>query len=352
MDDRPPAASPGLQAGEANEGSSRVPAATWWVLALGSGATSLLAARLANPLAIDDALSSALLFLLGPAAVILLLGKLNRLFGLVAAILFPFCWLYVASDPTDGATVWLVPVAGGIVVAATALRSHRRLSRAGTVAVAAAIAVVVFLLPMPSAQTEPTTLLIGIDGATWVRLDPLVESGRLPSLERLMEGGRRARLRSLPSMFSPQIWSTIATGCLPEVHGIWDFGYMQSDFRVGRLWDRMRLDGIPAGTCGWYFTWPPPRQLSRNDFVIPNTLAPDATTFPPGYGFYWQLRSTEHPRGTEKTPYAVAALWAFKHGVRLSTLRTAFARLLASTASPGSRPISTVRWWSPIFSGR
>ena len=186
-----------------------------------------------------------------------------------------------------------------------------------------------FFAPLPStAPVAPTTLLIGIDGATWDRIDPLSESGKLPNLKRLMEGGRRARLRSLPSMYSPQIWSTMATGCLPETHGILDFGNTQSDFKVGRLWDRMHLDGRSSGVCGWYFTWPPTKGLGANDFVIPSTLAPDASTFPPEYGFYWQLWAREHPRGKETIPYLVVVLRAFKHGVRLSTLRGAFVEVV------------------------
>jgi predicted AlkP superfamily phosphohydrolase/phosphomutase len=314
------------------EGRRRLGAsAAFWTLAvLGSGATSLLAVRLANPLAIDDGVAIALLFFVGPALFTLMLGALARPLGLSVAILCPFIWLMVASDSTDSPALWLVPLLGGLAVGWTAVRLQRLSSRWIPVAVAAVVAIVVFLAPLPSmAPDAPSTLLIGIDGATWDRIDPLVEAGRLPNMKRLMDGGRRARLRSLPSMFSPQIWSTIATGCLPEAHGIWDFGYVQSDFKVGRLWDRMRTDGMSAGTCGWYFTWPPPPGLGDHDFVVPNTLAPDDTTYPPGFGFFWQLRSTEHPKGTEKTPYAVAALRAFRHGVRLSTLRRAFSETVA-----------------------
>ncbi len=302
----------------------------WWVVVAVSGATSLLAARLANPLAIDDALAVALLFFAVPAVAVLILGAFHRLLGVASAALFPSGWLLVASDPTDSALLWLVPVIGAILVAVSAARLNRRSSGLGVAAVAALLVAAVFFTPLPSQPPlTPTTLLIGIDGATWDRIDPLVQSGRLPNLERLMEDGRRARLRSLQSMYSPQIWSTIATGCLPEIHGIWDFGNTQSDFKVGRLWDRMHLDGRSWGVCGWYFTWPPPEGLGANDFVIPSTLAPDASTYPPEYAFYWQLWAREHPGKSETVAYGVAALRAFKHGARLSTLRGAFTEVVA-----------------------
>jgi len=99
--------------------------------------------------------------------------------------------------------------------------------------------------------------------------------------------------------------------------------------KVGRLWDRMRLDGRSFGVCGWYFTSPPPKGLGVNDFVIPSTLAPDASTYPPEYAFYWQLWARAHPNMSQTVPYATAALGAFKHGVRLSTLRGAFLEVTA-----------------------
>lgn len=301
------------------------PVVFWWIMVTVSGATSLLATRTANPLAVDDVLTAALLFFVVPAVVVLILGAFQRLLGVALAALFPFGWLLIASDSADGALLWLVPIIGAALVVAAAAQLNRRAAGLGVAAGAALLAVAVFFIPLPSpAPLTPTTLLIGIDGATWDRIDPLVESGRLPNLERLMEGGRRARLRSLKSMYSPQIWSSMATGCLPEVHGIWDFGNTQSDFKVGRLWDRMHLDGRSSGVCGWYFTWPPPKDLGANDFVIPSTLAPDASTHPPEYAFYWQLWAREHPGRSETIPYGVAALRAFKHGARLSTLRGAF----------------------------
>ncbi len=305
------------------------PTLFWWIMVTVSGTTSLLATRMANPLTVDDVLTAALLFFVVPAVAVLVLSMFHRLLGIALAVLVPFGWLLIASDPADSILLWLVPVIGAALVVAVAAKQNRGRAGLGLAAASAFLVVTVFFTPLPStAPVTPTTLLVGIDGASWNRIDPLFESGRLPNLKRLTEGGRRARLRSLPSLYSPQIWSTMATGCLPEIHGIWDFGNTQSDFKVGRLWDRMHLDGRSSGVCGWYFTWPPTKGLGVNDFVIPSTLAPDASTFPPEYAFYWQLWAREHPRRSETIPYAVAALRAFKHGVRLSTLRRAFTEVV------------------------
>jgi len=72
-------------------------------------------------------------------------------------------------------------------------------------------------------KTGAKALLIGLDGADWNIVDPLIEAGRLPNLGRLVREGTRGRLRTITPMLSPVIWTSIATGVLPARHGIIDF---------------------------------------------------------------------------------------------------------------------------------
>ena len=65
--------------------------------------------------------------------------------------------------------------------------------------------------------------LIGLDGADWELIDPLIARGRLPHLARLKAGGAWGPLRSMDPMLSPLLWTTVATGKPPEQHGIIDF---------------------------------------------------------------------------------------------------------------------------------
>ncbi|WP_080505387.1 alkaline phosphatase family protein [Halococcus hamelinensis] len=58
--------------------------------------------------------------------------------------------------------------------------------------------------------------LIGLDGATWDVLRPLLEEGDLPNLSQLMEDGFSGTLYStVPSRTSPAIPS-LYTGCDPS----------------------------------------------------------------------------------------------------------------------------------------
>jgi len=66
-------------------------------------------------------------------------------------------------------------------------------------------------------------LVIGLDGATFRVLDPLIEAGVLPNLERLMIEGARGTLWSTVPPISAAAWTTFITGKNPGKHGIFHF---------------------------------------------------------------------------------------------------------------------------------
>lgn len=319
----------------------------WAALVLISGASSILAVRLANPAVLDEHLTTIIAFFLLPFVLLLFLRAISRTIALIAVVAIPGMWLLIARGSGDNALLALIPIVSALVIVAVYCtrgttgsgygvvgRSRRR----STLVLLSSLAVALAVLLGPtlrSPSVAPSVILIGIDGASWGRIEPLVADGRLPNLKQLIGRGHTARLRTLPGMYSPQIWSTMATGHLPDDHGIYDFGCRQADFRAGRIWDRMWVDGRSCGLCGWYFTWPPNADLGPNDFVIPSTLAPDGQTFPSEFSFYWQLWARESFKSDETVPYHTAALRAFRNGVRLSTLRRAVTDVVARRLSPG-----------------
>lgn len=68
------------------------------------------------------------------------------------------------------------------------------------------------------------TLIIGLDGATFDLIDPLVRTGYLPTLATPMAQGARGPLLSWPAMNSAASWSSIVTGYNPGQHGEYSFG--------------------------------------------------------------------------------------------------------------------------------
>ena len=121
-----------------------------------------------------------------------------------------------------------------------------------------------------SAGPEPPprrVLLIGLDGADWEIIDPLMQQGRMPNLKRLVDSGVRARLRTITPVLSPIIWTSMATGVGPDRHGIVDFLAtsrttgnqipVTSNMRqVKALWNILSDSGRTSGIVGWWATWP------------------------------------------------------------------------------------------------
>jgi hypothetical protein len=80
--------------------------------------------------------------------------------------------------------------------------------------------------PLPPVVRQPTGLkvvVVGLDGADWRVLRPLMVKGELPAFSRSVAEGASADLRSLPDSNSAVIWASIYTGMTPERHGSLDF---------------------------------------------------------------------------------------------------------------------------------
>jgi len=63
-------------------------------------------------------------------------------------------------------------------------------------------------------------LLIGLDGASWKIITPLVSQGKLPNIKHLLEVGCQGKLETLENPLSDIVWTTVITGKSPELHGI------------------------------------------------------------------------------------------------------------------------------------
>ena len=110
-------------------------------------------------------------------------------------------------------------------------------------------------------------VLIGLDGADWLVIEPLMASGKLPNLERLVRSGSRASLRSAPPLLSPLLWTSIATGVPPDRHGVVDFTVYDPVTRdrapissrarrAPALWNILTTYGLGSVWLGWWATWP------------------------------------------------------------------------------------------------
>ena len=99
-------------------------------------------------------------------------------------------------------------------------------------------------------MAAPVLTVVGLDAATFDVIDPLVASGDLPVLSRLLAHGAYGRLRSTTHPLTPLAWTTMVSGVNAGKHGIWDFserdasGYglrlvNGSHSRAPALWTRL-----------------------------------------------------------------------------------------------------------------
>jgi predicted AlkP superfamily phosphohydrolase/phosphomutase len=104
--------------------------------------------------------------------------------------------------------------------------------------------------------------VVGIDGATWRVIDPLLERGELPTLAGLLARGVRGPLRSEVPLNSPPVWTTIATGVSRARHGIRAFATYSGELVSSRqrrrpaLWLLASRAGLRSLVIGWWGTYP------------------------------------------------------------------------------------------------
>jgi predicted AlkP superfamily phosphohydrolase/phosphomutase len=72
-------------------------------------------------------------------------------------------------------------------------------------------------------------LLVGWDAADWKVIDPLLARGEMPHLASVIENGVRGNLATIYPPLSPMLWTSLATGKRPPVHGILGFSEPSED---------------------------------------------------------------------------------------------------------------------------
>lgn len=65
--------------------------------------------------------------------------------------------------------------------------------------------------------------VLGLDGATWDILDPLIAAGELPALAKIKAEGASGTLNSIFPPLSPVAWTGVMTGKNSGKHGIFEF---------------------------------------------------------------------------------------------------------------------------------
>jgi len=115
------------------------------------------------------------------------------------------------------------------------------------------------------------TLLIGLDGATFDVMDPMMQSGAMPFLKSFFDQGVRADLRTIVPALTPPAWTSLVTGRTPGQHGVFDFFRMESqesrhirfftshDVQCDTIWSLASGHGLRVTSLNFPAMFPPPR---------------------------------------------------------------------------------------------
>lgn len=121
-------------------------------------------------------------------------------------------------------------------------------------------------------------LLIGWDAADWKFLNPLIDQGLMPTLQRLVEGGAMGKLATLDPPLSPTLWTSIATGKRPYDHGIHGFTepdpsgegirpIYSTNRKVKAIWNMLTQQQLKTHVVGW---WPSHPAEPINGVMVSN----------------------------------------------------------------------------------
>ncbi|ETR69190.1 MAG: type I phosphodiesterase/nucleotide pyrophosphatase [Candidatus Magnetoglobus multicellularis str. Araruama] len=107
-------------------------------------------------------------------------------------------------------------------------------------------------------------LLIGWDAADWKIIHSLIDNGKMPAMESLINQGVMGNLSTIDPPFSPMLWTSIATGKHADKHGISGFTepnpsgqgirpVTSTSRKVKAIWNILMQNNLKCHVIGW---WP------------------------------------------------------------------------------------------------
>lgn len=143
-----------------------------------------------------------------------------------------------------------------------------------------------------SSHQPKRVFVIGLDGATFDLLEPMMDDGLLPHLSDLVSSGTTGRLHSTTPPTSPSAWTTFFTGMNPGKHGVFGFQMpLSARFKRGlvdsqtiatsKLWHYIGRAGRTVGLVNVPMTYP---VEPVPGFMVAGMLTPDTDrvfTHPP-----------------------------------------------------------------------
>ncbi|MBD3169029.1 MAG: hypothetical protein GF307_06065 [candidate division Zixibacteria bacterium] len=164
----------------------------------------------------------------------------------------------------------------------------------------------------------PKVAIIGLDGLGWNIIDPLIEQGKMPNFQRIMDTGVSGKLKSFEfyQLISQLIWPSIYTGKRPEKHGIqawmvredvvgdkWRIGNA-TDRTVKAVWEIASEEELSTMFVNFMCTYPP--DSVNGVFVSDRAIFSNSgTVFPAGvFDFENKYKKKGHSHIDILEPYS------------------------------------------------
>ena len=128
-------------------------------------------------------------------------------------------------------------------------------------------------------------ILIGLDGATFRILRPLIDAGVMPNVARFIEGGASGPLMSTHPPVTCPAWPTMYTGVNPAKHGVFSFTCRDKnggsphtaslvDVKAPAVWELLGAAGHRVGVMNVPITFP---AQPVNGFMLSGFPAPGSS---------------------------------------------------------------------------
>lgn len=131
---------------------------------------------------------------------------------------------------------------------------------------------------MSARRLARKVLVIGWDAADWKVITPLIDAGKMPHLQSMLEQGVMGNLATIFPVLSPMLWTSIATGKRAFKHGIHGFAEPDPETQgvrpitnLGRrckaVWNILNQNGLRSNVVGW---WPSHPAEPINGVMVSN----------------------------------------------------------------------------------
>lgn len=186
-------------------------------------------------------------------------------------------------------------------------------------------------------------VLLELNEITWNLIDPLIEKGALPTFARLKREGAVGSPMSvdLGQHLDPWItWTSVYSGVPQAEHGVEFLQQPPESIRAKRIWEHLTEADVPVGIYGSLCSWP---ARPVNGFLVPDTFAQDAQTYPASLEPIQRLNLT-YTRSTRLPSDNDTLLFKAKLGASLFGLGLRPATALKIARQLLAERMSNVRW--------